>query len=505
MNTHRTPDILFPELFEAVQSSRVLGDSKLFVDAVARQDPEHICRVYRLERGAEGFDLAAFVRSHFELPDSSAPQQSESSQHKHVAAEPVAERIETLWGTLAREADWAVDYSSLIPLPNPYLVPGGRFREIYYWDSYFTMLGLATSGHTQLVRDMVNNFAFLIDEIGFVPNGNRSYYCTRSQPPYFSLMIGLLAELEGDDSVYARYLPQLEREYRFWMDGSERLSPETPAYRHVVRGPTGPLNRYWDDLGAPRQESYIEDVDLAAGANRNPEALYRDMRAGAESGWDYSSRWLADPKSLNSIRTTSIVPVDLNTLMWHLEKTLVRACREAGHAEQAARYEDCAGRRLEALQSIFFDAEEGMFVDLALPGLQPTGVLSIAAAYPLFLGASGSSQARQVAEVLQRDFLKPGGWVTSNIASGQQWDSPNGWAPMQWITYEGLKRYGYEQAAEEGAARWASNNLAVYESCGRLLEKYNVESVGVIGAGGEYPVQDGFGWTNAVLLRLLTR
>ena len=499
MNTHRTPDILFPELFEAVQSSRVLGDSKVFVDAVARQDPEDICRAYRRERSREDFDLAAFVRSHFELPDSA------SQQDEHSAAEPVAERIETLWGTLAREPDQAVNHSSLIPLPNRYVVPGGRFREIYYWDSYFTMLGLATSGHTQLVRDMVDNFAYLIDEIGFVPNGNRTYYCTRSQPPYFSLMVELLAEVEGDDSVYAHYLPQLEREYRFWMDGSEQLSAETSAYRHVVRGPLGPLNRYWDDLATPRQESYMEDVELAATTDRDSGTLYRDIRAGAESGWDYSSRWLAEPQSLSSIRTTSVVPVDLNTLMWHLEKTLARACRDADDVTQADTYERSAERRLDALRSIFFDADEGLFVDLILPDLKSTGVLSIAAAYPLFLGVAEPSQALRVAKVIRRDFLKPGGWVTSNCASGQQWDSPNGWAPMQWVTYEGLRRYGHDRAAEEGAQNWVRSNLAVYESCGRLLEKYNVESVGVAGAGGEYPVQDGFGWTNAVLLRLMER
>ena len=496
---NRTPDILFPELFEAVQASRVLGDSKVFVDAVARRDPADISNAYRRERHVEDFDLETFVRSHFVLPDGGG------EQGVHNAAQPVAEQIEDLWGALTREADQPVDRSSLIPLPNRYVVPGGRFREVYYWDSYFTMLGLAASGRRQLVRDMVDNFAYLIDEIGFVPNGNRTYYCTRSQPPYFSLMIGLLAEVEADDSVYAQYLPQLEREYGFWMDGSDRLSAEAPAYRHVVRGPLGPLNRYWDDLATPRQESYIEDVDLAASADRDRGALYRDMRAGAESGWDYSSRWLADPESLSSIRTTSVVPVDLNTLMWHLEKTLARASRDGGDPSLAASYERRAKQRCDALQSIFFDADEGMFVDLALPDLKPTGVLSIAAAYPLFFGVAKSSQARRVADAIQRDFLKPGGWVTSNCASGQQWDSPNGWAPMQWITYQGLRRYGYEQAAEEGAERWVEGNLTVYENCGRLLEKYNVESLGVVGAGGEYPVQDGFGWTNAVLLRLMAR
>lgn len=497
MNVAPTPDALFPDLFEAVQSSRVLGDSKTFVDAVARRPPAEILEAYRRERDAAGFDLAAFLRSHFVLPDAIPPRNGREP------VQPVHERIEALWDALTREPDEPADYSSLIPLPRPYVVPGGRFREVYYWDCYFTMLGLADSGRRELVRNMVDNFAYLIDEIGFVPNGNRTYYLTRSQPPFFSLMVELLSEIEADDSVYLRYLPQLEREYSFWMDGADRLSPEQPAYRHVVRGPHGALNRYWDDLDTPRQESYFEDVELAAGTDREPRSLYRDLRAGAESGWDYSSRWLADPASLSSIRTTTVVPIDLNCLLCHLEQTLALACRRGGDAAAADGYEARCKARRDALQSLFFDPAAGLFVDLRLPDLEPTGVPSIAAVYPLFLGLAEPGEARRVAEVVRRDFLKPGGWVTSNCKSGQQWDSPNGWAPMQWITYRGLKRYGFAQAAEEGAERWVQANLAVYERSGRLLEKYNVESLGVAGAGGEYPVQDGFGWTNAVLLRLM--
>ncbi len=497
MNVAPTPDALFPELFEAVQSSRVLGDSKAFVDAVATSPPAEILEAYRRERHAPDFDLAAFVRSHFVLPEAVPPLT------ERAPVQPVHERIETLWETLTRRPDEPVDYSSLIPLPKPYVVPGGRFREVYYWDSYFTMLGLADSGHQDLVRSMVDNFAYLIDEIGFVPNANRTYYGTRSQPPFFSLMVELLAEIEADDSVYERYLQELEREHRFWMDGADLLSAGRPAYRHVVRGPDGPLNRYWDDLDTPRPESYFEDLELAAGADREAGSLYRDLRAGAESGWDYSSRWLADPASLSSIRTTAIVPVDLNCLMCHLEQTLALAHRQGGNAVAADSYEARADARRDAVQTLFFDSSAGMFVDLGLPRFEPTGVLSIAAAYPLFLGLARPEQARQVAEVLGRDFLKSGGWVTSNVASGQQWDSPNGWAPMQWITYRGLKRYGFARAAEEGAERWVRANLAVYERFGRLLEKYNVDILGVAGDGGEYPVQDGFGWTNAVLLRLM--
>ena len=178
-------------------------------------------------------------------------------------------------------------HSSLVPLPHRYVVPVGRFREIYYWDSYFTMLGLEQSGRHDLVVDMVQNFAWLIDTFGHVPNGNRSYYLSRSQPPFFAAMVELLAERDGE-RVYATYLPQLAREYAFWMDGVARLAPGS-AYRRVVRLKDGTiLNRYWDDRETPREESYREDIETARTSTRPAHEVYRNLRAAAESGWDFS-------------------------------------------------------------------------------------------------------------------------------------------------------------------------------------------------------------------------
>ena len=157
------------------------------------------------------------------------------------------------------------------------------------------------------------------------------------------------------------------------------------------------------------------------------------------------------------------------------------------------------------LQTLFFDDTTGMFIDLAVPSLTSTNTLSLAAAYPLFFGIATPEQAARVAQRIHTEFLKAGGWVTTLHNTGQQWDSPNGWAPMQWITFCGLERYGFENEARTGAARWVEDNIAVYRIHGRLLEKYNVESSGVAGGGGEYDVQDGFGWTNAVLLRFMRK
>jgi alpha,alpha-trehalase len=499
MNVKEAPDRIYAELFERVQSRHLFGDSKTFVDATPKSDPASVLSAFRSECDQADFNIKEFVEGHFELPETHIDTPSDPM------GLPVEERIEELWDMLTRAADEKVEHSSLIPLPNRYIVPGGRFREVYYWDSYFTMLGLADSGRVDLISDMVDNFAYLIDEVGFIPNGNRSYYCSRSQPPYFALMVDLLAEVSDDDGVFGRFLPQLKREYDFWMAGADTLSAETPAHRRVVLSPGGFLNRHWDDEAIPRQESYAEDVELAAKVSRDPEELYRDVRAGAESGWDFSSRWFADRQSMATIRTTQVIPVDLNTLMYNLEATLARVCKAHGVSADANFYEERAENRKKLLQTIFFDDASGMFMDLALPDFEATGTLSIAAAYPLFFGVATPEQAERVAQCIHRDFLKAGGWVTSNCDTGQQWDQPNGWAPMQWITYGGLERYGFHDEARTGATRWVADNIAVYQQHGRLLEKYNVESSGLAGSGGEYAVQDGFGWTNAVLLRLMRK
>src|SRR5439155_1757367 len=167
------------------------------------------------------------------------------------------EHIRALWPVLTRPPDTADAHSSLIPLPNPYIVPGGRFREVYYWDSYFTMLGLIESGRTDLVKSMLDNFAYLIRTVGHIPNGNRTYYLSRSQPPFFAAMVGLYAR--ATDTTHAlQYLDALEAEHAFWMNGAERLAPGAgQAYRRVVRLREGAplLNRYWDDLPEPRPGS----------------------------------------------------------------------------------------------------------------------------------------------------------------------------------------------------------------------------------------------------------
>lgn len=490
------PVVAWGELFEAVQLGGILGDSKAFVDAMPRSAPAVILDRYRQESSREGFDLTRFVHDHFDLPETA------TAATLPDAGQPVRDHIEGLWDVLSRDSDSGHRASSLIALPRPYVVPGGRFREIYYWDSYFTLLGLAAAGRHRQVEDMVTNFAYLIDTVGFIPNGNRSYFCSRSQPPYFALMVELLAELSGDDRTYQRFLPQLDREYAFWMAGSD--AEHTRPVSRVVPVDGGHLNRYWDDSDTPRPESYAEDRTLTAGLDADAGAvIYRQLRAACESGWDFSSRWLSEPSDLAGIRTTDVVPVDLNALLARLESVLARAHALDGNVERAATFERRAGKRRALIERLFFCERRGIYTDLLLPDLRQSDAETLATAYPLFLGLTDDARAKRVAAQLQERFLCDGGWVISNVDSGQQWDSPNGWAPLEWVCYRGLLRYGHESAAREGASRWIENNLAVYRDTGRLMEKYDVRTIGRLASGGEYGVQDGFGWTNGVLRCLL--
>ena len=485
------------QLFHDVQMARVFPDGKTFVDARPKRDPAEIVRLYQARRSAAGFDLKVFVAEHFEAP------KPIGGDYRSDLSRSMEEHIGALWPVLTRPADQPDSRSSLIPLPEPYVVPGGRFREIYYWDSYFTMQGLRESHDVSRIQHMVNNFAHLIRTVGHIPNGNRTYYLSRSQPPYFGAMVGLLLGELPDTGMALRYLDPMEREHAFWMEGADRLTPGA-AHRRVVRLSNGAvLNRYWDDRPVPRPESHREDFTLAQSV---PEAqrqtLYRNLRASAESGWDFSSRWMRDPGDLRTLETIDLIPVDLNSLLYTLERNIAalrRFRRTAPDSAVARRFDAAADRRRESLLAIAFDPATGYFYDVRWRTLERvTDRPTLAAAAPLYFGLATPEQGRAVAARLERDFLRDGGFVTTLIASGQQWDAPNGWPPLQWLASEGSRRYGRADVANKGMGRWLALNRNVYRLTGKMTEKYDVVDMRRPAGGGEYPNQDGFGWSNGV-------
>ncbi|MFN2567141.1 MAG: alpha,alpha-trehalase TreF [Gemmatimonadaceae bacterium] len=487
-------------LFADVQMSGIFPDSKTFVDARPLMSPVEIAARYAAAKGSPEFDLRAFVQQHFEIP------RQVGEGFRSDTSGTMEEHIRALWPVLTRTADRPDAHSSLIPLPNPYVVPGGRFREVYYWDSYFTMLGLVESGRLDLVKSMLDNFAHLIRTVGHIPNGNRTYYLSRSQPPYFAAMVGLYATAT-DTARSLVYLDALEAEHAFWMEGATRLAAGE-AHRRVVKLRDGSvLNRYWDDRPDPRPESYRPDFEIGATlplARREP--FYRDVRAAAESGWDFSSRWMRDPSDLRTLETTGLVPVDLNSLLYHAERTIaaLRTYRGApGDAEVARQFAQAAERRRRVLLAASYDPGTGFFYDVRWrTGERVTDRPTLAAAAPLYFGLATPEQARAVAARLERDFLNAGGFVTTAIRSGQQWDAPNGWPPLQWLSIQGVRRYGHTALANTARDRWLALNRRTYRSTGKMTEKYDVLDPNRPAGGGEYPNQDGFGWTNGVALAL---
>jgi alpha,alpha-trehalase len=497
----KSPDLLYGELFTEVQLSRIFPDGKTFVDAVPKMSPDEILKAYReaKKNPATKFSLTQFVRNYFELPDSAGATYRSNPNHSITA------HIQDLWKVLRRQPDTALKGSSLLPLPHPYIVPGGRFREIYYWDSYFTMLGLKESREYEIMENMLDNFAFLINTYGHIPNGNRSYYLSRSQPPFFFMMVELLATVKGDQ-VLTRYLPALEKEYQYWMEGMASLK-KGQAFKRLVHLPDGSmLNRYWDDAATPRPESYREDIETASRSTRPKGNVYAHLRAGAASGWDFSSRWLADGKTLATIETTNIIPVDLNSLLVGFENVLARAYKIASNDSLTVVFETAAETRQQAIEKYCWSRELKFYTDYNFKKQALTKQITAAGLFPFvfFSHKQGylSVVARQAATVVQEQLLQPGGLLTTTQTTGEQWDAPNGWAPLQWMAVRGLARSGQIGLAKEIAQRWTGLNEKVYKETGKLMEKYNVVDLTKSAGGGEYAAQDGFGWTNGVYLAL---
>ncbi|MEM6397322.1 MAG: alpha,alpha-trehalase TreF [Bacteroidota bacterium] len=494
------PNELYGPLFRQIQMGRLFPDGKTFVDVVPKVSPDSIMRAYETATNKTGFfDLELFVHEHFDLPPKPAGGfQSDPDRS-------IVEHINSLWPVLTRQADDEADNaSSLIPLPNDYIVPGGRFREIYYWDSYFTMLGLIESGQLDMAENMVDNFAYLIETVGFIPNGNRNYYLTRSQPPFFSMMVELLAIEKGDQEIMLKNLPAMEAEYRWWMLGEDELTEANPANLHCVRMPDGSmLNRYYDRGDYPRAESYKEDVETieeAVSRGRDAATVARHIRSGAESGWDYSSRWFADGQNMHTIETTDIVPPDLNSLLLELELNLELGYDMYGDTEKSAEYKRRYEIRKESINKYLYNSESGYYEDFRWSDTTHTGRISLASLFPLAVRAAGEEQAATVAVNIERDFLSPGGLPATLSETGQQWDAPNGWPNLQYMAVLGLQNYGESELARQIATRWMANNERVYENVNKMVEKYNVYDLSLEAGGGEYPVQDGFGWSNGVYL-----
>lgn len=490
----KSPDEALGELFSEVQRRQVYEDGKTFVDLIPRRRMKQIQQEYLLAKDDPLFDLRDFVSRHFyEFGD------YQTAYHTDISMTP-REHIRELWHVLERKN--RRDRGSLVALPHAYVVPGGRFSEQFYWDSYFIMLGLAADDRWDMIEGMMKNYAYMMRKFGYIPTANRTYFLSRSQPPFFAQMVKLLARHKGRMRTYIEYLPYLLIEHRFWMKGYKTLGDrEHKAYARVAEMPNGILlNRYYDNKTTPRPESLREDIEAAESApDRESDRLYLHLRAGAESGWDFSSRWFETPDDISTIHTADIIPVDLNSLLFILEELIAETYRMLRQPLLASKFQGAADRRVRGIQEYCWSDDQGFFVDYNFHHRKGTDRLSLAGVFPLYAKLATTKQAAAVAKRIEADFLKEGGLVSTLVETGQQWDSPNGWAPLHWVTIEGLRNYGHYQLADEIKKRWMATNLKVFEKKGKMVEKYDVVNHDQLGGGGEYPLQDGFGWTNAVL------
>ncbi|KAL9271179.1 putative trehalase [Drosera capensis] len=531
--TPSTPLLTYLEKLQG-NALRTLGpngfDPKLYVDLPLKHDlKETELGFEKLKRNGDGVvskkELQGFIEEYFDgagddlvvhvpvdfvdEPTGFLPK-VENGEVRRWALE-----VHALWKNLSRrvsrEVEKKPDRHTLIYLPEPVVVPGSRFREVYYWDSYWVIRGLLASKLYSTAKSIVINLISLIEEYGFVLNGARQYYTNRSQPPLLSSMVHEIFRRTGDMDLLKKALPALLREYRFWNHGIHIVTiKDHEGHKHC-------LSRYYAMWDKPRPESSTTDEATASKLSNAEEKakLFRELASAAESGWDFSSRWMRNSSDLTTLATTSILPVDLNAFLLKMEQDIAALAKAIGEKDVHTSFLKAAKARKRAFNVIFWNEEMGQWLDCWI-SCSPTGKenwhhnLNVFASnfMPLWIELLHSD--RKVDKVLKSfeasGLLHHAGIATSLTNTGQQWDFPNGWAPLQHMIIEGLASSRSEKArtmAEDIAVRWIRTNHASYKKTGVMHEKYDVRKCGAYGGGGEYTPQTGFGWTNGVVLALL--
>lgn len=279
--------------------------------------------------------------------------------------------------------------------------------------------------------------------------------------------------------------------------------------KHVVRLENGEiLNRYFDSLTTPRPESFPKEVEECRQAkemfNIDEDEFYMHNRAACESGWDFSSRWFKDKQNKQSNNAAFILPIDLNCLIYFIEYSLYLFYKQRNNQELTQLFDDLSQKRKDSIQNLFWSKEKQFFFDYNFIDKCLTNVFTLAGVYPLFFNIATKEQAQSVKEYIEKNFLEKGGLRTTIYETGQQWDSPIGWAPLQWITYQAMCNYQFFSLANQIRNNWLQLNDQIFKQTGKMTEKYNVIDQ-TKGGGGNYPLQDGFGWTNGVYLKLFNQ
>ncbi|CAG9863925.1 unnamed protein product [Phyllotreta striolata] len=515
------------DLLDTVQMARLYPDSKTFVDMSQKNPPNVTLANFEQfmkskNRHPSRQDIVDFVNDNFE----NSPELVDWTPGDYTKHPKFLERIDDakvkrfaqslvdIWPILARKINDSVakrpDHYSLIYLPNGFIIPGGRFKEIYYWDTYWIIKGLIVSEMTDTVRGILENFLSLIDRFGFIPNGSRVYYLNRSQPPLLALMIGLYVDATNNKTWLAQHVDTVEKELNWWIT-NRRLQikindKEYDMFRYNVLSDT------------PRPESYYEDTRTCRNfTDAQKSDCYRNLKTGAESGWDYSTRWFfTDDRhhgtNLSSIDITHLIPVDLNAFLCKAFEELARFYELLGNSTKASFWHQRHAALKDAIRDVLYSNEDGIWFDYDLisnkriEGFYPSNFAPLwADAYDTAkkedYGLKATLYYKQ-----NRLYRYLGGIPTSLLNSGQQWDLPNAWPPLQDLIVSGLAKTGAKKAvrlAENQAKRTIEAFMIGFEENKEMFEKYDAMNAGSYGGGGEYSVQAGFGWTNGAALNFI--
>jgi alpha,alpha-trehalase len=512
------------KILHSVQMAKIFDDAKTFVDMRMKYDVADIERNF-IALGVKPSEaqLKKFVADNFspaehDLEPFSPQDWLEKPERLNKIRDGKLRQwsftLNKLWKDLGRnitsEARGQSQRSSLIVVQNPFIVPGGRFREYYYWDSYWILHGVLTCGMYDTAKGMITNYLDLVRRYDFIPNGGRIYYLNRSQPPFLIQMVDLYYSYTKDLQFVLSNLEILENEYNFW-----------EKYRSVTLKVSGmPHNFaiYKANMTTPRPESYWHDYEVAErfSDQHMKSRFYQAVASAAESGWDFSSRWFnqsgASVGKFESIHTTEIIPVDLNSILFKNALTLSKFFKLAGSQTKSKKYQELANLRKLAIEALLWNEAAGAWADYDVSTQSNTKAFYASIVVPLWAGLARENKTREelvfanmkCAKVL--DF--PGGLPTSLNESGQQWDFPNGWPPLQHMLIIGLTKSNsilLQSEAKKFAQSWVLSNWMGFNRTSYMFEKYNVTSEGNTGRGGEYKPQVGFGWTNGVILDLLVR
>ncbi|CUG02156.1 trehalase, putative, partial [Bodo saltans] len=434
------------EFLQAVQLAQpaLFPDSKTFVDMPCRSPPQAILDAFQAQKNSAGFNISAFVQQHFDAagsevmtvtPPDFVPNPQRLSKLQNVELRTFAYNVHAVWKNLTRQFNTSYSCGepcmSSMPVPNPFVAPGGRFREFYYWDTYWIIKGLLVSNLTVTARHTLDNLLWAVKEYGFVPNGARIYYQDRSQPPLLTLMVRDYVTATGDLSILTDAIDLLHQEHQFWMLTPHRVrTSDTTITANPTITSDDVLNRYYAVTADPRPESYREDTATLQSSNgRSPLDMYSSLATGAETGWDYSTRWFANnSEDITAVNAQNVVPIDLNAILLQVESTMKNWTCAGGLAPNPSlctEYGNWVSSRTKSVVKVFpaSPVMGDFLLDVQLKNTKWFGAVSALLASPEYANAVNLADLQGAVNTLVTNIY-PGGVPASLTTSGQQWDFP---------------------------------------------------------------------------------